>query len=75
MSILILTGMVASVTREEYIEANFSGLDPQLVGIELAKKLVEKGALDLLASDICYNRFTTYSFTALFQRAAKCLKS
>ena len=45
---IVLTGMVANITSGEYIEDNAHGLDPKLVGTELAEKLVAKGALRLL---------------------------
>lgn len=46
---IVLTGMVANITSGEYIEDNVHGLDPKLVGTELAEKLVAKGALGLLS--------------------------
>lgn len=47
---IVLTGMVASITSGEYIEDSVCGLDPTLIGTELAEKLVAKGALELLSA-------------------------
>lgn len=49
---LFLRGMVASATSFEYLEDSASGFDPQLVGAELAKKLITKGAKQVLGHDI-----------------------
>ena len=46
---LFLRGMVASPTSFEYIEDGLSGSDPQLVGTELAKQLIAKGANRILS--------------------------
>ncbi len=48
---LVLRGMVANPFTYEYLEDEISGSDPQEVGLELAERLLAKGAKKLLAGD------------------------
>ena len=46
---IILRGMVASIDGVRLIKAEAAGTDPEALGVEVAKRLVELGALSILA--------------------------